>query len=85
VPVTETNDETTDHQAAQAIEKEGTAVAAQDQGRADEPDTPTWTFGPQHMKQESLPPKQFHKAVRPRFDKKAYQRELMRKRRASPS
>ena len=40
-------------------------------------------FLPQDMKQEWLPPKQKFKAVRPRFNKVAYQRILMQKRRAA--
>ena len=38
-------------------------------------------YSPDDMKQESLPAKQFFE--RPRFDKRKYQRELMRHRRAA--
>jgi hypothetical protein len=54
-------------------EKARQAVAAQDQGGADD-DIAARPFTPEDMKQESMP------ITRPRFDRNKYQRELMKKR-----
>jgi hypothetical protein len=55
-------------------EAEGSSAAAQDQGR-EIFDVPARPYTPDDMKQETMP------VSKPRFDRNAYQRELMRKRR----
>ena len=45
-------------------------------GEINQPVAPPFRFLPEHMKQETMP------LIKPRFDRNAYQRELMRKRRA---
>lgn len=81
--------ETTDHQAPQGTQKESPAAAASIQRREIFPATQKYLplegrrLTPEDMKQESLPPKQHFKPVRPRFDKNGYMRELMKKRRAN--
>jgi hypothetical protein len=90
VPAKETSHETADHQAAQSPQKARPAAVAQNQRCEIFPTTKFLPlegrpFTPDDMKQEFLPARQYFKAVRPRFDKRAYMRELMRKRRARPS
>jgi hypothetical protein len=63
----ESKNEAANHQAPQVPEKESAAVAAQDQGRQ----------MAQHEAGRPLVP-----PLKPKFDKRAYQRDLMRKRRA---
>lgn len=88
-PPKETSHEATDHQAPQGAQKETPAVAAPIQRREIFPATKKYLplegrrLTPEDMKQESLPPKQHFKPVRPRFDKRSYQRALMKQRRAS--
>lgn len=85
VPV-RSNHETNHHQPPQGAEEEGPATAAQDQRGALVAAAEAFRFTPEDMKQESLSPKQYFAPKRyferPRFDKRAYQRDLMRKRRA---
>jgi hypothetical protein len=68
-------DEKNPEAADRSPEKARQVVAAQDQGGAHD-DIAARPFTPEDMKQESMP------VIRARFDRNAYQRELMRKRRA---
>jgi hypothetical protein len=67
-----------DHEKSQpdpAVEEEGPRAVAQDQGREGAQLAQGRAFQPEDMKQETMP------VTRQRFDRNAYQRELMRKRR----
>jgi hypothetical protein len=71
----EKRDEKTQH-ADRAAEEESAAAVAQDQGR-EVRDIAARPFTPEDMKQETMPDQ------KPRFDRNAYQRELMRQRRSA--
>jgi hypothetical protein len=58
------------------IEEESAAAVAQDQG-GEVCDSPARPFTPEDMKQEEMPD------LKTRFDRNAYQRELMRQRRSA--
>jgi hypothetical protein len=85
----DTPDETTNHQPPQSLEEKSPAAVAQIQRREIFPAAQKYLplegrrLTPEDMKQESLPPKQYFKRVGPRFDKRAYQRDQMRRRRAA--